>query len=108
MDKIDHVPEDLEKYLYPQANLPIKLFNNKDIIHPQNLGLLSEKDKALLLERSKYYLAITDDYVAEAWSCGCEVLTVDDLDTLKPSTYKHSNAFQPYTNFLKGLVSVKK
>lgn len=108
MDKIDHVPEDLEKYLYPQANLPIKLFNNSNIIHPQNLGLLSEKDKALLLERSKYYLAITDDYVAEAWACGCEVLTIDDLDTLKPSTYKHSNAFQPYTNFLKGLVSVKK
>lgn len=108
MDKIDNIPEILAKYLYPQTNLPIKLFNNNSIIHPQNLGLLSEKDKALLLQRSQYYLAITEDYVAEAWTCGCKVLTVDDLGTLEPSTYKHSNAFQPYTNFLKGLVSVKK
>lgn len=108
MDKTDHIPEVMEKYLYPQTNLPIKLFNNNNIIHPQNLGLLSEKDKALLLQMSKYYLAITNDYVAEAWACGCEVLTTNDLDTLKPSVYKHSNAFQPYTNFLKGLVSVKK
>lgn len=108
MDKIDNIPEAIEKYLYPQTNLQIKLFNNNNIIHPQNLGLLSEKDKALLLQRSQYYLAITEDYVAEAWACGCKVLTADDLDTLEPSTYRRSNAFQPYTNFLKGLVSVKK
>lgn len=108
IDRIDVIPDDLQTHLYPQTNLPIKLFNNSNIISPQNLGLLSEKDKALLLQQSKYYLAITEDYVAEAWACGCEVLTIDDLTTLIPSKYKHSKSFQPYTNFLKGLVSAKK
>lgn len=108
LDKTSKIPEDLQNYLYPQKNLPIKLFNNSDIIHPQNLGLLSERDKALLLQESRYYLATTEEYVAEAWACGCEVLTVDELETCEPSVYKNSKTFQSYTNFLKGLISVKK
>jgi hypothetical protein len=108
LDKTHKIPDKLQNYLYPNKNLPIKLFNNRDIIHPQNLGLLSERDKALLLQESKYYLAITEDYVAEAWACGCEVLTVDELKTCEPLVYKNSKTFQSYTNFLKGLISVKK
>lgn len=108
LDQTNKIPEDLQNYLYPQKSLPIKLFNNSDIIHPQNLGLLSERDKALLLQESKYYLAITEDYVAEAWACGCKVLTVGELDSCEPSIYKNSKTFQSYTNFLKGLIGVKK
>ena len=108
LDQANKIPEDLHNYLYPQNNLPIKLFNSSDIIHPQNLGLLSEKEKALLLQESKYYLAITEDYVAEAWACDCEVLTVGELDSCEQSLYKKSKTFQSYTNFLKGLISVKK
>lgn len=108
IDKINNTLDDIQQYLYPKSNLPIKLFNNNNIIHPQNLGLLYEKDKALLLQESKYYLAITEDYIAEAWASGCEVLTIKDLDTLVPTVHKNAKAFQSYTNFLKGLVSAKK
>lgn len=108
LDKINILPPELNSYLYPDSKLPIRLFNNKDIIHPQNLGLLSENDKALLLQKNKYYLALDEDYVAEAWACGCEVLTIDDLKILIPSKYKHGKTFQSYSNFLKVLLNAKK
>lgn len=108
LDKINILPPELNSYLYPESKLPIRLFNNKDIIHPQNLGLLSENDKALLLQKNKYYLALDEDYVAEAWACGCEVLTIDDLKILTPSKYKHGKTFQSYSNFLKVLLNAKK
>jgi len=108
IEKIQSLPEDLYDYLYPKNTLKIKLFNNKDIIHPQNLGLLSEQDKSILLQNTKYYLALNDDYVAEAWACGCEVLTIEDLSSMQPKKYKNAKFFQSYSNFLKGLISAKK
>jgi hypothetical protein len=108
LDNIDLLPDSLNSYLYPHSKLAIKLFNNSDVVHPQNLGLLSENDKAYILQKNKYYLALNEDYVAEAWACGCEVLSTKDLDSLKPSIYKHSKAFQSYSNFLKGLLNAKK
>lgn len=108
IEDINVIPEKLNEYLYPKSQLPIKLFNNENIIHPQNLGLVSESDKSLLLQESNYYLAITELYVPEAWACDCIVLSLDDLETLQATTYKHSQNFQSYSNFLKGLLSVKK
>jgi hypothetical protein len=108
IEHITTIPEPLQDYLYPKTKLAIKLFNNPEIIHPQNLGLLSERDKAILLQNSKYYLAITEDYVAEAWACGCSVLLVDELHNCEPKQYKYAKSFQSYANFLKGLTSAKK
>jgi len=107
IENIQSLPQELSKFLYPSTTLPIKMFNNNNIIHPQNLGLLSEIDKAKLLQQSKYYLAITEDYIPEAWSCKCCVLSTDDLDSLKPTKFKYSSSFQSYSNFLKGLLSEK-
>jgi hypothetical protein len=107
LDNVSSLPTSINSYLYPNSKLPIKLFNNSDIIHPQNLGLLSEQDKALLLQQNMYYLAISDYYVAEAWACGCTVLTIEDLTSLIPSKHKHSKNFQSYSNFLKVLLSAK-
>jgi hypothetical protein len=107
LDNIDSLPTSINSYLYPNSKLSIKLFNNSNIIHPQNLGLLSEQDKALLLQQNMYYLAINDYYVAEAWACGCTVLVIEDLESLTPSKYKHSKNFQSYSNFLKVLLSAK-
>jgi hypothetical protein len=104
LDSIEKIPINLDNYLYPKSNLPIKLFNNPDIINPQNLGLLSEIDKAEILQKSLYYLAINEDYIPEAWACGCIVLTIDELKDLKPQKYKHSKKFQSYSNFLKGII----
>jgi len=108
LDDVDSIPENLNKYLYPLSKLCLKLFNNDTIIHPQNLGLLSEPDKASLLQQSDFYLAITDYYVPEAWACGTKVLTIEDLDSLKPNRFKSSKSFQSYANFLKVLLSDKK
>jgi hypothetical protein len=108
LDKIEILPPLLNSYLYPNSKLPIKLFNNQNIIHPQNLGLLYENDKAVLLQNSRYYLALDEDYVAEAWACGCDVLTIEDLESLCPSRYKHKKSFQSYSNFLKVLLNAKK
>lgn len=108
LDNFKSMPSCVDQYLYPKSKLPIKLFNNQDIIHPQNIGLVSEIDKAYLMQQSLYYLAIDDYYVPEAWACGCGVLSIEDLDTLKPSKYKYSQNFQSYSNFLKGLLSAKK
>lgn len=108
LDGIDSIPETLNQYLYPMSKLSLKLFNNERIIHPQNLGLLSEPDKAALLQQSDFYLAISDEYVPEAWACGTKVLVVDELQSLKPTKFKNSKSFQSYSNFLKVLLSVKK
>jgi hypothetical protein len=53
-------------------------------------------------------LALTDDYVPEAWACGALALDIDDLNSLTPSKYKHTKSFQSYSNFLKVLISDKK
>lgn len=108
LDNIDSLPDDLNKFLYPSSKLRIKLFNNQNIIHPQNLGILSEIDKAELLKKSEYYLALNNDYVPEAWACGCKVLIVPDLDSLVPTKHKNSKNFQSYGNFLKVILSDKK
>jgi hypothetical protein len=108
LDNLSSLPDELNNSLYPAKELPIKMFNNANIIHPQNLGLVSEINKADLLQKSKYYLAITDDYVAEAWSCNCTVLCIEDLDNLQPSKFKYPSFFQSYSNFLKVLLSEKK
>lgn len=108
LDDIDSIPENLHKYLYPSSKLCLKLFNNPNIIHPQNLGLLSEQDKATLLQQSEFYLAITDYYVPEAWACETKILTTDDLESLKPNKFRKTKSFQSYTNFLKVLLSDKK
>jgi hypothetical protein len=110
LDNIEALPKELNEYLYPNSTLPIKLFNNSSIIHPQNLGLLSEIDKASILQQSKYYLVLdgSEDYIPEAWSCGCSVLCYEDLTSLIPTKYKHSENFRSYSNFLKELFRDKK
>lgn len=110
LDDIVSIPEELNEYLYPNwtiENIPLLLFNNSNIIHPQNLGVLSEIDKSNILKEHKYYLALTDYYVPEAWACGCTVLCIDDLKTLKPTKFKNDKYFQSHSNFLKVLLSGK-
>ena len=86
MDNFNSIPENLAKYLLPNSNnLPIKLFNNININHPQNLGLLSELDKSMILNMSKNYLSLDGEYVQEAKKCGCSVWRIDALGDLANS-----------------------
>ena len=109
LDNIQSIPAELNEYLYPDTriNIPIVLLNNPNIIHPQNLGVVSEIDKANMLRDHKYYLALNEDYVPEAWACDSIVLTVNDLQSLTPTQFKNSKYFQSYSNFLKVLLSGK-
>lgn len=99
LDDIYIIPDDLNKYLYPNSKLPIKLFNNPKISHPQNLGILNESVKSILLRNNKYYLSLNSetDYSFEAINSGCCVIETSDLNDYtnkklplnKPKTSDH-------------------
>jgi hypothetical protein len=97
------IPENLNRYLYPKTKLPIKLFNNPNIKHHQNLGILSEIEKATVLKNSMFYLTIDEHYLAEAWESGCNVLTVPELDLLISKKYKTKKYYQTYSSFMEQL-----
>lgn len=68
-------------YLYPGSNLSIKLFDNPNFNHPQNLGYLTESDRLGILSESKYYLHDASDYyLTEATICGCIPINLDAGD----------------------------
>lgn len=108
IDNISDIPEDLKSILYPYTNLKIKLFNNPNIKHHQNLGTINEKQKAEVLKKSKYFLAIDDSYLNEALSCNCEILSIKDVgNDLKPSkkyTFNIKN-LETYSNFIEKIVN---
>ena len=108
IDELESIPEDLVKYLYPNNKLPIRLFNNSNIQHPQNLGLLSELDKAVLLKQTEFYLAINDYYAPEALLSGCQVLDIKELDTMTVNKYKHKKDCDTYTKYLENILYEQK
>jgi hypothetical protein len=107
IDNITNIDEELKLILYPHTNLKIKLFNNPKIKHHQNLGTINEQQKAKLLKKSKYFLAIDDSYINEAVSCGCEILSIKDTKNLKPSKQYNVNIknLETYSNFIEKTVN---
>jgi len=107
IDNITNIDEELKLILYPHTNLKIKLFNNPKIKHHQNLGTINEQQKAKLLKKSKYFLAIDDTYINEAVSCGCEILSIKDTKNLKPSKQYNINIknLETYSNFIEKTVN---
>lgn len=85
--------QELINVLYPNTQLPIKLFNSANFRHYQNLGIVNEKDKARLLQTHTHYLdldyPIHTNYRLEALACGCIPTSVSllyDLNTANNST----------------------
>ena len=105
IDHLDKIPDELNQYLYPMTKLPIKLFNNSNIKHHQNLGTLSEIDKASILQQVRYYLTIDEHYLAEAWAGGCDVLTIEELDLIQPKKYKNKKQCQTYRSFMENFLN---
>jgi len=108
MDGITSLSDDIMQYLYPNSNLPIKLFNNTNIKHPQNLGLINEQDKANLLRSYKYYLTISDndEYIEEAKYSGCNIITLSTLNNYKNSIYLPASPYITYVDFIKDNILV--
>jgi len=101
----NEIPPTLNDLLYPKAKHHIKLFNSPYIKHVQNLGLISESEKADILQLSKYYLPVddSDEYIAEAVACGCSILNnlnlqIKDMDI---DLLSH----QTYASFVKELIN---
>lgn len=96
LDSDTKIPECLLEKLYPKSKERILMFNNQSLPHEQNLGFLSEEDKAELLNSSKYFICNNQDlYAVEAIICGCEVLKCENFskhpihDNLKIETISY-------------------
>jgi hypothetical protein len=100
-DQQESISSDLEQHLYPNAKLPIRMFNNSKIVHPLNLGLLNEYDKADVLNRSEYFLDINNTYTEEAIRCGCKIVKLDNVQNYKKAKKtKPNNKLLTYQNFI--------
>jgi len=98
----------IQKYLYPNSKLPIKLFDSDKFQDAQNLGYLSEHSRRDLLVESKYYMHNSSNYyLVEALICGCVPVNIDSDNDLEyqlknNQTYKPENIIY-YTDFIKEL-----
>lgn len=110
MDGLEAIPNNLLDLLYPSTTTPIKLFNCPNIKHYQNLGLLTEKDKASVLQTHKYYLDLSRNtpysYTYEAIACGTVPISIESLQdnsyraTVPP---KVNEIPVTYTSFLRDI-----
>jgi len=107
LDSVNEIPVNLLNQLYPNTALPIKLFNNANIKHHQNLGLLTERDKSVILNQYQYYLSIDNHYAAEAAACRCLVLDICELKDMRPVRYKHVKKAQTYSTYIENLLCKK-
>jgi hypothetical protein len=103
LDGLKDIPTSILPYLYPNQKIPIQLFNSFAVKHVQNLGLLTEFNKSVLLKNSKYYLSCgaINDYSDEASICGCCVITPEQLSnysSIEPQYQK--NNYVSYNQFL--------
>ena len=98
----------IQKYLYPNSKLPIKLFDSDKFQGAQNLGYLNEHSRRDLLIESKYYMHNSSNYyLTEALICGCVPVNIDSDNDLEyqlknNQTYKPENIIY-YTDFVKEL-----
>ena len=99
LDNDIDIPEKLSKQLLPNKSYKIKLFNNERISHPQNLGLLSENDKSIILNRTQNYICNNMFYAIEAKLCGCRVLDLD-LNSIDINI----DNYKTYSNFFGDLL----
>lgn len=74
LDNIIDIPDELNEHLYPKSNKKIRLYNNANINHYQNLGLVEEQYKNTILNESEYFISINNHYVFEAIQAGCKIL----------------------------------
>lgn len=104
LDGLNDLPLNLKSYLYPNTKLKIKLFNNKNIRNAQNLGLINEKEKSVILADSGSFIDINGNYIAEAMLSNCSVFSIDELNELQPNKFTKIPEFTPYNIFLKSIL----
>ena len=100
LDGIKEIPNRLNDKLYPNTKLQINLFNSSYIQNPQNLGLISEIEKAQILNTYEFFIDINNNYTNEAKACGAKVLEVDSLKE-KTKSEKKNKSTQTYEEFIR-------
>ncbi len=101
LDGHNSIPNQLKSILYPNTKNRLQLFS-KTIKHQQNFGYLSELEKAQLLNNSKYYLDIDNNYLVEAMLCGAKVMVIDDQN--KISTFSgDAPEYMTYCKFIESI-----
>ena len=110
MDGFSSIPNELLDLLYPNSSIPIKLFNCPGVKHYQNLGVLTEHNRASLLQTHKYYLYLNQSsglsYVNEAIACGAKVISLEqikDKSYLSSTLEKTDSTNITYNQFLREL-----
>lgn len=109
LDKIKFIDAKLMSVLYPQSKQKILLYHNKSIQHPQNMGMLSEKEKVDILKKSSHYLCVNNTYLYDAIAAGCLVYNITDIDdnqniintTISSYDIKDIADVQDYSDFIK-------
>lgn len=100
LDNDKELDDTLKKLLLPNdSKLKIKLFNNNNIEHPQNLGFLTEDDKCVILNKTINYICNNMFYAIEAHLSGCKV-----LDTNLNILTIDINNYQTYEQFFESIL----
>lgn len=103
LDNRTSIPIFLQSQLYPNSKLPIKMFNNPKIEHPQNLGFCDEVQKRDILLQSQILCYIEEEYLPEAMICGCKVLDINDSFDMDKA-YIPNVEYTTYTQFLRNYI----
>lgn len=106
IDNLKALPDNLNDILYPNTKWKIKMYGSK-IKHNQNIGYITEIDKAEILNKNQHYLSIDNYYENEANACGCKIYTIDSIKECKPinSELLSTKELTLYSDFLISLVT---
>lgn len=100
LDNIEELPPNVTEKLYPNSKLRIRMYNNAKINHYQNLGMVTEKDRAQILNNSEYFLNHNGFYSVEAAICGCKIIDINNLNFETFTTIDTENTIT-YNQFMK-------
>ena len=98
LDRDSSIPEQIQN-----SKFPIMIFNNQALPHYYNLGMVSEQDKAEILNESEYFIVDQERYYYhEALVCGCKLLDMSDINTENPIIIADPNPpTSSYIQFIK-------
>lgn len=101
LDNVDQLNDNINNILYPNTKLKIKMFNNSNISHPQNLGLINETEKKDILLNSGSMIYTDESYVCEAIICGCSVIDGNQNIHLDSKHSEQVPNHETYSEFLR-------
>lgn len=96
LEDVQILPQSLMSNLYPNSHKKIKMFNNPQIQHLQNLGIITERDRSQILKECKYYLDLNSQYRIEASIYNCEIIDSKTMETIEYTTPR----YETYQSFI--------